>query len=282
VALPPLRVSPSRVLRTEEAATTDAQRQQFVSTTRANATTEALNTIRATPFGTDGQMLTQPNGTGGRTEALTLTAGDNVIGHTLGRPALGFVVADLQATSAIAAAGAWHDMTRQVATAINTAQLATCNVVEYEDGIAQTSPTRFEVTRAGLYDVQFSAQLDSNKGSDSQIWIWLVKNGTAVAESASVIRVKGNDGETVAAWNWFIELAAGDAVSIGWAVDSLQTYFETFAASAFAPAIPSFILTIDAVASPLALTRVERSRLVDDRSILIRASADCTAKIWVW
>lgn len=282
MALPPLRVSPSRVLRTEEAATTDAQRQQFVIAQRSNATTEALNTIRATPFGTDGQMLTQPDGRGGRTEALTLTAGDNVIGHTLGRPPLGFVVADLQATAAISAAGAWHDMTRQVATAINTAQVAQCNTVEYENGITQTAPWRFEVARAGLYDVQFSAQIDSNKGADSQIWIWLVKNGNAVDESASQIRVKGNDGETVAAWNWFIKLDASDTVSVGWATDSLQTYFETFAASAFAPAVPSFILTIDAVASPLALTRVERSRLVDERSILLRASADCTAKIWVW
>jgi hypothetical protein len=99
MALPPLRVAPSSVLRTEDAATTDAQRQQFVTTARVNATTTAVNTIRATPFGTDGQMLTQPDGRGDRTQALTLVAGNNVIEHTLRRPALGFVVADLQAVA---------------------------------------------------------------------------------------------------------------------------------------------------------------------------------------
>jgi len=141
--------------------------------------------------------------------------------------------------------GAWHDMKRQTAVAINTGQRAKCDTIDIERGVwRDSSEDVFYVADAGVYNIEFSAQVDSNKGSDSELWIWLAVNGSSVAESASVIRVKGNDGETVASWNFLVELAPNDYFSIIWAADSLQTYLETFAASAFAPAIPSFILTV--------------------------------------
>lgn len=141
--------------------------------------------------------------------------------------------------------GAWHDMTRQVPAVVNTGQRVQCDTTDIERGVWRDSTLDvFYVADAGVYNIEFSAQVDSNKGSDSELWIWLAVNGSDVPESASVIRVKGNDGETVAAWNWMVELAPNDYFSVIWAADSLQTYLETFAASAFAPAIPSFILTV--------------------------------------
>jgi hypothetical protein len=141
--------------------------------------------------------------------------------------------------------GAWHDMTRQTAAAVNTGQRAQCDTTDLERGVWRDSTLDvFYVADAGVYNIEFSAQVDSNKGSDSELWVWLAVNGSDVPESASVIRVKGNDGETVAAWNWMVELAPNDYFSIIWAADSLQTYLETFAASAFHPAIPSLILTV--------------------------------------
>jgi uncharacterized membrane protein len=136
-------------------------------------------------------------------------------------------------------------MTRQTAAAVNTGQRAQCDTTDLERGVWRDSTLDvFYVADAGVYNIEFSAQVDSNKGSDSELWVWLAVNGSDVPESASVIRVKGNDGETVAAWNWMVELAPNDYFSIIWAADSLQTYLETFAASAFHPAIPSLILTV--------------------------------------
>lgn len=141
--------------------------------------------------------------------------------------------------------GAWHDMTRQVPAVVNTGQRVQCDTTDIERGVwRDSSLDTFYVADAGVYNIEFSAQVDSNKGADSELWIWLAVNGSDVPESASVIRVKGNDGETVAAWNFLVELAPNDYFSIIWAADSLQTYLETFAASAFAPAIPSLILTV--------------------------------------
>ena len=90
-----LRTIPTRVLRTEDAATTDAQRQAQSAMQRTNSAIERTNDLSQPPFGS-GELLTESNGSGGRDELLTIAAGDNDIPHTLGHPVNGFVVCDMQ------------------------------------------------------------------------------------------------------------------------------------------------------------------------------------------
>lgn len=91
-----LRTIPARVLRTVEAATTDAQRQAQAGIARTNAAIEGVNALAQAPYG-DGQFLTIPDGTGGRTQLVDFLApGVFSIAHTLGRPVQGFVVVDAQ------------------------------------------------------------------------------------------------------------------------------------------------------------------------------------------
>lgn len=90
-----LRVIPARVLRTQEAATTDAQRQVQMAAARTNEAIERANDLSQPPFGS-GELLTQSDGSGGREVLLTIAAGDNDFAHTLGHPVNGFVIVDLQ------------------------------------------------------------------------------------------------------------------------------------------------------------------------------------------
>lgn len=91
-----LRTVPTRVLRTEEAATTDAQRQSQMGFTRTNEVIKAVEALQQVPFG-NGEFLTVPDGSGGRNELITFgAAGTYTIPHTLGRPVEGFVVVDCQ------------------------------------------------------------------------------------------------------------------------------------------------------------------------------------------
>lgn len=91
-----LRTVPTRVLRTEEAATTDAQRQSQMGFTRMNEVVAAINELQQLPFG-NGQFLTVPTGTGSRDELISFPgAGTYTFPHTLGRPVEGFVVVDCQ------------------------------------------------------------------------------------------------------------------------------------------------------------------------------------------
>lgn len=141
--------------------------------------------------------------------------------------------------------GSFYDSTTQTAAVINTAYGITFNTTDLSNGVYIGSPTsRIYVDESSLYDIQFSAQFDNTSGGDHLAWLWLRKNGTNVADSAGEIRLKGNNGELVASWNYFIELVEGDYVEIMWSTDNTAVQITARPAVAPVPAIPSIILTV--------------------------------------
>lgn len=141
--------------------------------------------------------------------------------------------------------GSFYDTTTQTAAAINTAYAMTFNTTDLSNGVTRGSPTsRIYVDRSNVYNVQFSAQLDKTAGGVGLIWIWLRKNGTNVPDSAGQIRIQGNNAETLAAWNYIIQLNAGDYIELMWEVDDTSVQILYDPATAVHPAIPSVILTV--------------------------------------
>lgn len=90
-----LKTVPARVLRTEDAATTDSQRQTLMGVLRSNAVVDRVNALSLPPFGS-GELLTMPDSNGNRDSMLSIVAGDNDFSHTLGHVVNGFIVVDLQ------------------------------------------------------------------------------------------------------------------------------------------------------------------------------------------
>jgi len=147
--------------------------------------------------------------------------------------------------------GAFYDTTTQTHTATNTAKAITFDTTDISYGVTRGSPTsRITFYNPGVYDVQFSAQIDTTSGGADQIWIWLRKNGTDVASSASTFRIQGNNSEIVVAWDFMVEIAANDYVELMWAVDDLNVQLLAAVAASPIPAIPSVILTVAQVNTP--------------------------------
>lgn len=147
--------------------------------------------------------------------------------------------------------GAFYDTTTFVPGATGTAYAITFNTVSVEKSIYRGSTTsRIYVTNAGIYNFQFSAQLDNTSGGDHLIYIWARVNGTDVPDSAGVVRLKGNDAELLAAWNIFVTMAAGDYFELMYSVDNTGVRILAQAAASPVPGIPSVILTVNQVFSP--------------------------------
>ena len=141
--------------------------------------------------------------------------------------------------------GSFYDTTDQTAAVINTAYPITFDTTDLSLGVTRGTPTsRVYVDTANIYNIQFSAQIDTNVGSDHLLWIWLRKNGTDVPQSAGQVRTKGNNFAAIVAWNYLLEMNAGDYFELMWATDSTGVFINASAASAFHPAIPSVILTV--------------------------------------
>jgi hypothetical protein len=141
--------------------------------------------------------------------------------------------------------GSFYDTTTQVATVINTATAITFNNTDLSQGVYLGAPTsRVYVDTEGIYNFDTSFQLDKTAGGTGIFDIWFRLNGVDVTDSASRIRIQGNNAEIFSSLNYFFDLKAGDYVELMFSVDDIDVELKTFPASAPHPGIPSIILTV--------------------------------------
>jgi hypothetical protein len=141
--------------------------------------------------------------------------------------------------------GSFYDTTTQTATTINTAKAITFNSTDLSNGVFIGSPTsRIIVDSEGIYNFDTSFQLDKTTGGTDEFYFWFRLNGTDVPDSASQIRIQGNDAEIFASLNYFFDLKAGDYIEMMFSTTSLSVELLSVVAAPPVPAIPSIILTV--------------------------------------
>jgi len=110
-----------------------------------------------------------------------------------------------------------------------------------------TALTRITFANAGIYNLQFSAQLSQSAGGAHNSFIWIKKNGTTVANTAGDTRIAGNGDRIMASWNYIVTAVAGDYYELAWAASDTSVILEYVAASGVVPGIPSTALTVTPV-----------------------------------
>ncbi len=151
-----------------------------------------------------------------------------------------------------AAYGSFYDLSNQIAAAADSAFAMNLSNTDFASNVTIQNNSQMRVTNAGVYNIQFSAQINRNAGTAVQtVKVWLRKNGQDVPASATDLIISGgvNTAAIVAAWNFFQNLAAGDQVELMWSVSNPQVYLAyTPATSTPArPAVPSLIVTVNQV-----------------------------------
>jgi hypothetical protein len=122
---------------------------------------------------------------------------------------------------------------------------ATYNNTGTTYGVTVVSSSRLTVENAGVYSITFSAQLKGDGGQDT-IFMWLKKNGTNVADTATKSIVKNGE-EIVMTVEYIVEAAASDYYEIAWQNLNGDGDLLYEAASGNIPAIPSIITTVKQV-----------------------------------
>ena len=150
--------------------------------------------------------------------------------------------------------GAFQDSTDQTAASTTVAYPMTFNTTDYSNGVYLSNSSRLNVRNAGVYNLQFSAQLENQDNAQHTVDIWFRKNGTNIANSNSQFTVPARKsasifGHVIAALNFFVELAANDYVEIVWRAEDTLVSIEQTAAqtSPTRPATPSIIATMQAI-----------------------------------
>lgn len=196
-------------------------------------------------------LFNQFGQTGGGTTALTLS---DLELAPLGEPNATGLVDEVQgllsappAASAQPRYGSFADTTTQTLGGGSTATAVTYNTIVARAGVGLTSATRALPGVAGVYLVSIVVQADKTSSGDGILYLWLRKNGTDVANTLALARVRGAAAELTLGTNQIFALGAEDYVEAMWASDSADVILSAAAATGFSPAGPSAILTITQV-----------------------------------
>jgi hypothetical protein len=145
--------------------------------------------------------------------------------------------------------GSFYSTVDQTNAGASVANKMTYNVTDLSNGVSIVSNSRITIANSGNYNIQFSSQFDKTDSGDDTVQIWLQKNGSNIANTNTEMTLTGNNGKHVAAWNFFVNAAAGDYFEICWHSIDTAVFINYIAAasSPARPAIPSIILTVNKI-----------------------------------
>jgi hypothetical protein len=117
-------------------------------------------------------------------------------------------------------------------------------------GVSVVSSTQVTFAAAGTYMLSPSIQLSNSAGADHDVTIWFRKNGTNIANSATILTVPkvGDGGTAVFSLTFFDTVTAGQYIEVMWLPENIAVTIEHVAIGAIAPAIPSIILPVMRIA----------------------------------
>lgn len=146
-----------------------------------------------------------------------------------------------------------YDTTTQTNPGATFANAMTFNSIAESKGIYITASSRVTFEYDGVYNIQFSAQVEKTDSGNDEIEIWLSKNGQNVDWSSTTLELSGNNVELVAAWNFVSSFNAGDYFELYWHSNDIDMRILTRGTQSNPdrPAIPSIILTAQQVSGIL-------------------------------
>ena len=151
--------------------------------------------------------------------------------------------------------GAFSSYTSQSTTA-NTATLLTLSNTDFSNAVSLQTGSKITVENAGIYNLQFSVQIQNFDNAPQDAYIWLKQNGTDIVGSTGVLGMPARKSaldpfHDIKGWNYFLSLNAGDYIQIYWSPTIATVTIPTYAASGTPtkPSTASVVATLSFVSA---------------------------------
>lgn len=148
--------------------------------------------------------------------------------------------------------GAFSSNEDQTTTA-NTATLMTLNTTDFSNDVSISS-SKITVVNPGIYNLQFSVQLENADNAPQDTFIWLKQNGVDIVGSTGKVgmparKSPGDPFHNIFGWNYFVSMAASDYIEIYWSTTDVDVTIQFYPASGSPtkPATQSVVATLSFV-----------------------------------
>lgn len=153
--------------------------------------------------------------------------------------------------------GAFSSDQDQTTTA-NTATLMTLNTTDFSNNVGLGIGSKITATKAGVYNLQFSAQFQNTDNQIQDISIWLKQNGTDITGSTGLVSIParksasaGEEAHNIIGWNYYVSMNADDYIQIYWSATLGSVTIQNYAAgtSPTRPSTQSVVATLSFVSA---------------------------------
>jgi hypothetical protein len=225
------------------AASTPLVGTELLELVQSGASTKVAASAVAAAFSTDAANILPV--TAGGTGAATLTGYVKGAGTSAMTASATIPFADLAGRATL---NAFSTLDQTGST--TTATAITMNNGLTGTGISVVSGTQITFTEAGTYMLCPSIQLSNSAAADHDVTFWFRKNGTNIANSATILTIPktGDGGTAVFSLTFFDTVTAGQYIEIMWLPENVAVTVEATVAGAIAPAIPSVIVPVMRIA----------------------------------
>lgn len=145
---------------------------------------------------------------------------------------------------------------KQIALAPATAYALFFNSTDFASNTSLIDTTKMSVSVPGIYNMQFSVQLQNEDNTPQDVYLWLRQNGTDIIGSTGKVgmpqrKAINNPSHDIKGWNYFLSMNAGDYVEVWWSTDGVNVTIPNYIATPLPtkPSTASVVATLSFVSA---------------------------------
>ena len=148
--------------------------------------------------------------------------------------------------------GLFFNTADQIFPVANTAYPVVYNQTYLDNAVVlqSGSTSRIEVSIGGIYNFQYSGQLESTNSSSKDFFLWIRRDGVDIGYSTRAYSISGSNTYRSLAYSFNIDMQAGQYLELVAAASDTSLDIGADTATSPHPGIPSSVMTVNYI-SPL-------------------------------
>lgn len=130
----------------------------------------------------------------------------------------------------------------------NTAYPVVYNQTYLNNAVSLSTTSRILITIGGIYNFQYTGQLESTNNSSKNVFLWIRRSGTDIGISTRAYSLSGNGTYAPIAYSFDIDMQVGQYLELMVSASDATVQLAAETASAPHPGIPSSVMTVNFVA----------------------------------
>lgn len=144
--------------------------------------------------------------------------------------------------------GLFFDTVDQPILLANTAYPVVYNQTYLSNAVSLSTTSRIEIGTSGIYNFQYSGQLESTNNSAKNVFLWIRRNGVDIGYSSRAYSISGSGAYAPIAYTFNIDMQEGEYLELMISASDTTVRLAAETASAPHPGIPSSVMTVNFIA----------------------------------